>query len=178
MCRHSPAGFVNPDLIAAPDQHTELLVGRSSLFTDPLQGAADAAATHLQTITPFQDARHPHMRQPHFLVQVGRQGQRFRPQLDICGAQRTGGRQRATPLHVPPASATLADLDIKPTNDRGTDNLFLELRLGFSIIHASAAMETSARKRRMVSFVDARRNRPRTSGAILMAWLTAWWFGI
>src|SRR6266851_4761130 len=81
-------------------------------------------------------------------------------------------------LDVPAAPATLADFDIEAADDRGADNLFLKLRLGFSIFHPSSAMEASAGQRRAVGLVDARRNRPGSACAILMAGLSARRLGV
>ena len=113
-------------------------------------------------------------RQPHLLVQDGRQSQRLRPQLHAADSHRIRGLQPMASLHPPLALAAAAHGDIETAHDGSPDNLFLILCFAAFRLHAAAAMRAALRQGNRDSFIHARRDGTACLPAIAAARFAAW----
>jgi hypothetical protein len=135
-----PAGFIGHDHRTGPHRLAQRLVGRLAFGRDAVQGAHHGARRHLQTETLPKQGRDLAEGHAELLIELDRQRDRVRAELDARRAERIRGLQRMPALHPPLTPLTGADVNVEAPHHRlHRRQIFLILRRDLRLAHDVAA---------------------------------------
>jgi hypothetical protein len=156
---HLPAGLIGCDDWTPADGFAERVIRGLCLPRCAVHGVHEAAARHGQPILLAKECRYLAERQTELLVEDDGQGDRLRPELRRCGAQRVRRLKLMPALDAATTRAATSHVDPHVTDDDlGDWQLFLILGSDTGLHDGAGAPGTSRRQMRVIGFIHPRRD--------------------